>query len=168
MKHLIKTNDYGLSVADKDREVYVNSRYVAEVFDKEHHNVLKDIRKLVKQMENVADDTEIGNVNFYASSYVSVQGKKLPCYELNKDAFPLLVMGYDGETALKFKLRYINRFNDMEKQLQTLMELRDDYKDFTDALLELKSNNPYIYSTENDLVYKIATGMTARQWRKNI
>lgn len=38
-------------------------------------------------------------------------------YYMNRDGFTLLVMGYTGEKAMKFKLAYIRQFNAMEKAL---------------------------------------------------
>ena len=37
---------------------------------------------------------------------------------MNRDGFTLLVMGFTGEKALKFKLEYIAAFNAMEKELE--------------------------------------------------
>lgn len=48
---------------------------------------------------------------------MSMQRKKLPMYYMTKDGFTLLVMGYTGEKAMKFKEGYIKQFNAMEKAL---------------------------------------------------
>lgn len=39
-------------------------------------------------------------------------------YVMNKDGFTLLVMGYTGETAMKFKEDYIEAFNKMEETIK--------------------------------------------------
>lgn len=46
----------------------------------------------------------------------------------------------------------------MEKQLKSYLSLKAEYPAFTKALSQIKTDNPYLYSTENDLVYKVATG----------
>lgn len=46
--------------------------------------------------------------------YLDDQKNLQPYYEMDKDFFTLLVMGFTGEKALKFKIDYINRFNQME------------------------------------------------------
>lgn len=37
---------------------------------------------------------DIGRLKFEQSSYKNIQGKRQPCYLLNRNAFTLLVMGY--------------------------------------------------------------------------
>lgn len=36
---------------------------------------------------------------------------------MNRDGFSLLAMGFTGKNALEWKLKYIQAFNEMEKQL---------------------------------------------------
>ena len=43
---------------------------------------------------------------------------KAPMYVMNRDGFTLLAMGFTGEKALKFKLDYINAFNQMEETIK--------------------------------------------------
>ena len=54
---------------------------------------------------------------FEESQYVN-RGKEYKQYFMNRDGFTLLAMGYTGKKALDFKLKYIEAFNQMEKQLQ--------------------------------------------------
>lgn len=39
------------------------------------------------------------------------------CYLMTRDGFSLLVMGFTGQKALEWKLRYIEAFNEMENSL---------------------------------------------------
>lgn len=96
--------------ADKG-QVFTDTLTVALVFDKEHKTVLRDIRNLLKSSE------EFGKNNFVPSAYTSEQNKELPKYLLTEDGFTLLVMGYTGQTALKFKIEYIKRFRQMKEEL---------------------------------------------------
>ncbi|HFZ5046134.1 TPA: Rha family transcriptional regulator, partial [Campylobacter coli] len=43
-----------------------------------------------------------------------------PCYNLTRDGFSLLVMGFTGEKAYKWKIEFIKAFNEMEKRLKNL------------------------------------------------
>ena len=45
------------------------------------------------------------------------RGKKYPMYLMNRDGFALLAMGFTGKEAVTWKLKYIEAFNQMEKQL---------------------------------------------------
>jgi len=83
---------------------------VAEVFGKRHDDVLKAIRS-----SDVPDNFRLGN--FAESSYTNSQGKDQPMYQLTRDGFMILVMGFTGSRAMKFKLAYIEAFNQMEVAL---------------------------------------------------
>lgn len=89
------------------------SRNVAEVFEKNHADILRDIRTL---LDRCSDD--FGLSNFAESSYTNAQNKTQPEYLITKDGLVMLIMGYTGESAMKFKEAYIKRFNEMEKQLK--------------------------------------------------
>ena len=89
------------------------SRNVAEVFEKNHKDVLRDIRNLLERCSQ-----EFTERNFAPSEYVDSTGRKLTEYLLTKDGTTLLIMGYTGELAMKFKEAYIKRFNEMEAILK--------------------------------------------------
>lgn len=93
----------------------VTSLQVAEAFGKEHKNVLRDIADLLSQTPEI-----FVKLNFerYEAEYFTGFGmKKTPAYLLSKDGFTLLTMGYTGERAMRFKVAYIRRFNEMEAEL---------------------------------------------------
>lgn len=92
----------------ESNQVLTNSLLVAEKFGKEHKRVMQDIREL-------KCSNQFKQHNFVLSSYKSEQNRELPMYVMNKDGFTLLVMGYIGETAMKFKEEYIKAFNEMEE-----------------------------------------------------
>ena len=164
MKELIKQNEFGISVLDKDKSVVVSSLSVAKIFEKEHYNVIKDINKLNDELSNCT--TNLGAVKFYGTSYTDIQGKKRPMYLLNRDAFTLLVMGYNGKKALNFKLWYINRFNEMEERLHNLEMCRLDCRKLTDALLANGKNKWYHYSNEFNMINSLVLGMSTKKFKE--
>lgn len=103
------TMELGLIV--KDAKVVVSSRMVAQVFEKEHKNVLRDIQGL-------GCSSDFGRLNFEPSTYKDSTGRSLPEFILTRDGFTLLAMGYNGERAMRFKEAYINAFNMMEQKLK--------------------------------------------------
>ena len=93
------------------REATTSSVTVAEVFHKRHDRVLVAIR-------NILVDLPKTNAPFFrAVDYVDAKGEKRPMYEMNRDGFSLLAMGFTGKRALEFKLSFIAAFNAMEATL---------------------------------------------------
>ncbi|MCD4905477.1 Rha family transcriptional regulator [Enterococcus faecalis] len=97
----------------KNQQAVTTSLQVAETFGKEHKVVLKAIDELKEGVaQNYAD-------LFYDDSYIHKQNKQ--SYRqviMNRDGFTLLAMGFTGQKALQFKLKYIEAFNQMEKEIQ--------------------------------------------------
>ena len=54
---------------------------------------------------------------FVESTYLNKQKHEQPIFYMNRDGFTLLAMGFTGKKAMQFKLKYIEAFNAMERQL---------------------------------------------------
>ena len=85
---------------------------IAQRFEKSHDAVLKAVRRIMAECSN-----DFRLVNFDESSYVNEQGKPQPAYQLTRDGFTLVAMGFTGKKALAWKIRYIEAFNAMEAAL---------------------------------------------------
>lgn len=142
----------------------VSSRKVARVFEREHRDVLESIRNAAKTTENFAAD--FSATNFIQSEY-KLRGRKYPEYLLTKDGFTYTVMGFTGEKAAMFKVAYINRFNEMQEQLEALQLARLEFPELTDAI-QAAHEEPkhYHFSNEANMINKIVLGMTAKQFRE--
>lgn len=98
----------------QDDQVLTSSLLVAETFGKEHKHVLEAVRELIKGCAQKSADPL-----FDESTYIHPQnGQEYPMYIMNRDGFTLLAMGFTGDKALEFKLKYIQAFNEMEKELK--------------------------------------------------
>lgn len=95
---------------------------IAELFGKNHKEVLRDIRDRISP--NVSND--FTQRNFAPSSYADSTGRNLPMYYLTRDGFTMVAMGYTGPKAMQFKEAYINEFNKMEAMLQKTRPNADD------------------------------------------
>lgn len=163
MKELIPKDDLGVFVDNHDT-ARVDSLFVAELFEKNHKEVLRDIRKITDPLSGLSE--EFRQRNFAPSSYRNQQNKKQPCYYLTRDGFTMLVMGYTGQKAMQFKELYIKRFNEMEKVIKSLVAARQEFPLLTDNIKLLhESPKPYHFSTECDMLNRIVIGMTAKQFR---
>ena len=89
-------------------QAVTSSLQVAEYFGKKHQHVMEKVRALLAEIPS-----DWGVSNFRQSSYFNLQGKEQPCYEMTKDGFTLLAMGFTGKKAIEFKINYINAFNQM-------------------------------------------------------
>ena len=110
-----------LGLFEKKEKVLVSSRIIAENFDKEHSEVLKSIdgeSRKGKHIDGLVDRINNSGVNtrqyFIPSNYKDSSGKTNKEYLLTRDGFSLLVMGFTGQKALEWKLKYIEAFNKME------------------------------------------------------
>ena len=83
-----------ITVLTNGQQVYCTSLNVADVFEKRHDNVMRDISRILEEYPE-----EFGLLNFEESFYVNNQNKKQPCYHLTKDGFMTLVMGFTGKKA---------------------------------------------------------------------
>ncbi|EHG2955108.1 peptidase [Salmonella enterica subsp. diarizonae serovar 53:r:z35] len=99
-------------------QAVTSSLAIANYFTKRHDDVLKKIRALECSPEFSAR-------NFAGAEYTDDQGKLRPCYNITRDGFAFLAMGFTGKRAAQFKEAYINAFNQMEKQLSTPSVLSD-------------------------------------------
>src|SRR5574344_626916 len=105
------------------------SLIIAEVFGKEHKNVMAKI----KEKQGL-----FGGLNFKPSSYINEQNKEQPMYLLDRDFATYLIMGFTGTKADEWKLKYIDAFNKMEEELksQSNSALPMNYRDAVAQLLE--------------------------------
>ena len=96
-------------LSTQNGEPVASSRDVAKRFGKEHKHVLAAIRQLL-----VAENSA---TKFFHETEFEYRGQKFPEYLMNRDGFSLLAMGFTGKEAVQWKLKYIEAFNQMEKQL---------------------------------------------------
>ena len=95
----------------KSKQALTTSLKVAETFSKEHKVVMRAIKNLAAQNCTVEK-------MFVESTYVDSRGHEQPMYYMNRDGFTLLAMGFTGKDAMKFKLEYIEAFNEMKKAIK--------------------------------------------------
>ena len=165
MKELVPMDErYGV-FADMKDTARADSRYVAEVFCKNHRDVLRKIEALI------ADDSGLSEGfvkrNFALNNYTDNYNRKHKAYAMTRDGFTMLVMGFTGKRAMAFKEAYIRRFNEMESFIKTLADTRKDFPKLTDQIKLVNPDaKPYHYSNECDMINRIVLGMSAKQYRE--
>ena len=107
MNEIIITNTNG--------QLTTSSLGVAETFGKQHNHIIRDIENLIS--EGVVQNWTYPL--FIEKTYQHPQNKQwYKCYDITRDGFSLLVMGFTGKKALEWKLKYIEAFNAMEQKLR--------------------------------------------------
>lgn len=144
----------------------VTSLDVAETFGKEHKHVLRDIREL-------GCSEEFNQSNFGPISYTDSMNRKQDAVVMTRDGFTLLVMGYTGELAMKFKEAYIKQFNAMEEALRGKLIERQKGIAVRQALTkalqqstEAARMHGHAYSTYTNCIYKALFGLNSVQLRE--
>ncbi len=126
MSALIPINNVNVVFEVVGDEIFANSLQIAEVFEKDHSNVLKAIDKL--------PNDEFKSSNFKYDSYFDKKSEQRRMINLTRDAFSLLVMGFTGEKAYKWKIEFIKAFNEMEKRLRNIEYEKHDKLAFRQSL----------------------------------
>lgn len=150
--------DYGVTVLDG--VPVVSSRRVAELFNREHKNVLASI-------ETCGCSIEFNRLNFKPTYYKDSQGRKQPEILMTKDGFAFIVMGFTGKKAAQFKEAYIKCFNEMERFIRSRNLARLEFPELTDAIKSVHTQPKfYHYSNEADMINRAVLGMTAKKFRE--
>lgn len=96
-------------------KVFADSRIIADTFGKAHRNVMRDIESLIENLnENNAQNITL---LFSKKKFINEINREYFYYEMNRDGFSLLVMGFTGKKAFQWKIKFIEAFNLMEKTL---------------------------------------------------
>lgn len=163
----------------------VSSLDVAETFGKEHKEVIRAIEgqkdsdgktKYLGILEQLKQGGELPLEKYFIlSEYEGGNGQKYKQYLMTRDGFTLLVMGFSGEKAMKFKVAYIKQFNAMEAVLHGKMMEREKgiavRQSLTKALqqsIENERMHGHAYSTYTNCIYKVLFGRNAKQLREEL
>lgn len=121
-KTTINNKEVVFHYSQNSNQIFCTSLDVARVFNKQHKNVLRDVEKILKDLRKIGDLKD--KLNFEQVVRISKttnpkNGKlierKMPMYNLTRDGFSLLAMGFTGTKALQWKIAFLNAFNQMEK-----------------------------------------------------
>lgn len=99
------------AVTLKDGHPITTSLSIAEIFGKDHKNVMRDIRRL-------DCSEEFRRLNFEPTDYIDKNGDVQPMFDIRRDGCMFLIMGFTGAEAAVHKEAYIVRFNELEAVCQ--------------------------------------------------
>ena len=122
---------YELGIIIENNRPVVSSRNVAEVFKKRHADVIRSI-------QGIECDKSFTERNFALSEYQDKTGRLLPEYLMTRNGFTLLAMGFTGEKAMQWKIKYIEAFNKMEAELANPFAIPKTYAEALHLAAELE------------------------------
>jgi Rha family phage regulatory protein len=104
---------YDLTLIKQNGGAYIDSREVAEIIGKLHHNLLRDIKGYIRTLRKGAIKVDYSDF-FLESSYLSAQNKEMPCFLLSKMGCEMVANKLIGEKGVLFTALYVKKFNLME------------------------------------------------------
>ena len=145
-----------------NENVVVSSRDVAEHFGKRHDHVTRDIEMYKKDVPNFGE-------MFRETTIPDSYGRQQKAYLMNRDGFSLLVMGFTGAKALEWKLKYIEAFNAMEKELNNIrVDVVRKETARNSGINARKELTPNIIKTRCDGMSQKMIGITIGKWTNYI
>ena len=108
----------------QNSQIVTTSEFVAQAFDKQHKHVLEKIEQISKEIK-----ASFFEPNFRLKAKQVKTGfgyRETKSYELTKDGFMLLVMGFTGKQAMAIKIAYIEAFNAMSEAILDLNNTLSD------------------------------------------
>ena len=125
-----------MNLIEQNGVFYVDSRQVAEITDKRHDHLVRDIDGYIKVL---GKNPNLGASNFFVeSTYKQAgNGKEVRCYLLTKKGCDMVANKMSGEKGVLFTATYINKFYEMEHQIEKRNNQLALPKDYPSALRAL-------------------------------
>lgn len=138
-----------VDVRIEKEQMVTDSRNVSETFGKRHDHVLRDINNISKDIPNFGE-------MFFETTMADSYGRGQKVYLMNRDGFTLLAMGFTGSEAMKWKLKYIEAFNALEKAWNTPEQVMARALKFAEKTIdELKADNQLLLEEKEKIEQKI-------------
>ena len=126
-------------------EKTITSLEVAEMVEKDHSKLLRDIKKYTEYL----NEAKIGLVDFFMEDvYTDKKGEERPCYLVTKKGCEFIANKLTGVKGAIFTAKYINRFHEMEEVVSKPMSAMEQIKLLAQGNVELSER---IESVDKDL-----------------
>lgn len=116
----------GGAVFRREGKPITTSKMVADLFGKQHKNVLRDIRNLIETDPELRLSFE-PQLEVYAGPNGSQRSREI--FTINQRGAALLVMGFTGPEALAWKKKFLNAFDHLaERERDTHREVLSTFR----------------------------------------
>ncbi|MEH6941488.1 Rha family transcriptional regulator [Bacillus sp. JJ722] len=136
-------------------QAVTDSLTIAEMFGKNHKDVLRDIRT---QMGYAGE--EFTQRNFAPGSYLDKNNQERPKESLTEEAFTLVVFSYNTKEAVQTKIKFIQEFKRMREKLSKPPMLSEHEQRV--ELLKLSLEHEQKLNNVEDRVEKLETEVKER------
>jgi len=97
--------------------VAVGSLDIAKIFNKQHKDVLKSIRKQIGNFNEISHGALMRrqiNKYFIENDYINSRGKLVSRFHVTRKGFDLVVLSMTGKKAFQYKIWFIDEFHDKQ------------------------------------------------------
>lgn len=144
-------------------DAFTNSLIISKGAGVDHRSTYLLVEKYKAELE------EFGKVSFQMIPLKgSTTGQKIKVYRLNEEQATFLIsLMKNTRPVVEFKKELVKQFYQMKSFINTLITARQDFPLLTENIKLLHDNpKPYHYSNECDMINRIVTGMSAKQFRE--
>lgn len=146
-----------MNLIEQNGVFYVDSRQVAEITDKRHADLCRDIAKYVA----ILTERNFALSDFFIeSAYKDASGKANKCYLLTKKGCDMVANKMTGEKGILFTATYINKFYEMEKKLHE-QAMPSEYQ-----LKALDIKEKELSLRESELYLRIADSVSVPEYKQ--
>ena len=151
-------------VSNHTGKIYTFSYEVADFFDKNHKDILRDIRAILSKDKNLA-------AHFCAARFTDRRGQKQPCYRISEEGFGFLITKYTGSKFDQIKMAYVEQFVSMRHSLPVRKHCRISSQEMCAGLQDHratlgKETQDYQYMNEHRLCYLVLLGCSVSDYKK--
>ena len=133
---------------------YISSREVAEMVEKNHADLMRDIRRYSEYL----GESKIALADYFKeSTYTDAQGKERECYLISKKGCEFIAHKMTGQKGAIFTAKYIERFHEM----QTMLQPKSQLEVLQMAVNQMVEQEKRLSSVENRLEQIEAKGITS-------
>lgn len=119
--HIKRKENYMNNIITTETRETITSMEVAQMVNKDHSQLLKDIRRYIKQIgkSNEVKSDLVNKINFTdffeESSYIDAKGESRTCYDVTRKGCEFIANKLIGQKGTEFTARYVNKFHELEE-----------------------------------------------------
>lgn len=117
-----KLSDDSAIVSFESDDYWTTSTKIAEIFEKQHKNVLRDLEEAKKDwLKFELMSQNLPNFKIIDSTYLDKYGRATKRYKINRALFNYVVLAYQGDNAKLYRMMFIKAFEDLEKKMKVYL-----------------------------------------------